>query len=87
MARPKAKVLLNQQTDSSPQFEVLAASAMYVVVYKNQPINVKKRYWTVRGETNKYHKVAFPSPAPARNLADKLNKSFNCEDFSVMKIF
>jgi hypothetical protein len=34
----------------------------------------------------KYKKVSFSNSGHALNLAEKLNKLFNCEDFSVYKL-
>jgi hypothetical protein len=34
----------------------------------------------------KYKKVSFSNAGHAFNLAEKLNKLFNCEDFSVYKL-
>ena len=42
--------------------------------------------WTTLVPTFTYKKVAFPSPAPANNLAEKLNQEFNTKDFTVRKI-
>ena len=34
----------------------------------------------------KYKKVSFSNAGHAHNLAEKLNKQFNCQDFSVFKL-
>lgn len=86
MARPKPQVLLTKQADVDLQFDILAAESLYMVVYKQQAFNFKKTYWNIKGPITKYHKVAFPSPAPAENLCKKLNQQFDCDDFTVRKI-
>jgi len=89
MARPKAEVIISKQVDVKNLIEIIAADAMYIVLYKNRAINIKKSYWSEDGKDlswiYKYHKVAFPNLAPARNLADRLNKEFNCTDFTVVE--
>ena len=86
MARPSAEVLLSTQLDDLIGLEVLSASALYTVLYKGQPINVKNKYWSSRGEFNKYTRTTYPSPKPAENLARRLNELFFCEDFTAKKI-
>ena len=86
MARPQATVLLDKTITQGLKFEILAADTMYIVLYKQEPFNFKKSYWSITGTTFKYHKVAFPNSAPAYNLADKLNTEFNCSDFSVRQV-
>lgn len=86
MARPQATILMKKQLSDYLSVEVLAASALYAVVYKSQPFNLKQRYWNARGELIKYPKTTFPNQAPADNLADKLNREFFTTDFTVVKI-
>jgi len=86
MSRPSAKILLSTQFSDHLSLEVLAATALYAVLYKSQPINLKQKYWNASGELIKYPKTAFPNQAPANNLAAKLNKEFFTEDFTVVKI-
>lgn len=86
MARPKAEVLLAQQIDDYTGIEVLAAPALYAVLYKDKPINVMNKYWNARGEFKKYVRACYPSVKPAENLAKKLNDMFFTTDFTVSKI-
>jgi hypothetical protein len=86
MARPGAEVLLTRQLDDLTGIEVLSATSLYTVLYKNQPINVKNKYWSSRGEFSKYTRTTYPSPKPAENLAKKLNELFFTADFTVAKI-
>jgi len=55
-------------------------------LYKLQPINIKQRYYCIRGPLNKYSKTVYPNLKPAQNLADKLNTEFNTTDFTVKKV-
>ena len=87
MARPKPQIILefiNKTTFDSEQ--VLLAEAIYSVFYKNKPINLRSVNMTNDNPINKYKKVSFGNPGHAFNLAEKLNKLFNCEDFSVYKL-
>ena len=86
MARPGAEILLSTQVDDLTGIEVLSAPALYTVLYKDQPINIRNKYWSARGEFNKYTRTTYPSAKPAENLAKKLNELFFCRDFTAKKI-
>lgn len=86
MPRPKPTILLTKELTDVLGIDVLAATNLYAVLYRSQPINLKQRYFCISGEINKYAKTVFTTAAPARNLADKLNRDFNTLDFSVRQI-
>jgi len=86
MARPGAEILLSTQLDDFTGCDILLAPGLWAVLYKQQPINLKTRYWGERGELKKYLKVVYPNAKPAENLAKKLNRDFFTDDFSVKKI-
>ena len=86
MARPPATILLSTQLDDFTGCDILSAQGLWAVLYRDQPINLKTRYWSERGELNKYLKVVYPNAAPAENLAKKLNQDFLTDEFSVRKI-
>ena len=86
MARPSAEILLSIQLDDFTGIDVLTAEGMYAVLYKEQPINLKTKYWTERGEVKKYLRTTYPNRSPADNLAAKLNKDFFTTEFTVVKI-
>jgi hypothetical protein len=86
MPRPTPTILLSKQYTEAQGMDVLAASNLYAVLYKLQPINVKQKYYCISGIINKYAKTVFPSLAPAENLAAKLNTEFNSTDFTVKKV-
>lgn len=85
MVRPKAPVLLREQNDSG-ETEVLMADAVWIVMYQNTAISVTRRTWTAHGQVIKYMRTNFSNPAHAYRLADKLNKMFDTEDFTVKEI-
>ena len=86
MARPNAKILLNKEYTEETGIDILAAPALYAVLYDLQPINIKQRYYCISGQTQKYNRSVFPSIKPAQNLADKLNTEFNTEMFTVKRV-
>ena len=87
MSRPKPKILLeyiNKKNYKSEQ--VLEAYAIWAVFYKGQPFNLKSANSLTSYPGPKYKKVSFSNPGHAHNLAKKLNQTFNCEDFEVVKL-
>ena len=87
MSRPKPQVLIeitNKQTYKTEQ--VLASEGVWAVFYENKPINLKTSNMLTQYPGPKYKKVSFSNSGHAFNLAEKLNKLFNCNDFSVFKL-
>jgi hypothetical protein len=87
MSRPRPTVLLeitNKKTYKTEQ--VLEAEAIWAVFYKDNPINLKTSSLVVQQLGPKYKKVSFSNSGHAINLAEKLNKMFNSNDFSVYKL-
>jgi len=87
MSRPKPNVLLeitNKKTYKTEQ--VLEADAIWAVFYKGLPVNLKTTSIVAQQLGPKYKKVSFSNRGHAFNLSDKLNKMFNCSDFSVFKL-
>jgi hypothetical protein len=87
MSRPKPKVLLEVTNKKSYKTEqVLEAEAIWAVFFKDQPVNLKTTSLVAQQIGPKYKKVSFSNSGHAFNLAEKLNKMFNCQDFSVYKL-
>lgn len=87
MSRPKPKVLLEITSKKTYKTEqVLEAEAIWAVFYKGQPVNLKTTSLVAQQVGPKYKKVSFSNSGHAFNLAEKLNKLFNCEDFAVYKL-
>jgi hypothetical protein len=84
MARPKPRVLLEHIDPNTLQLDqILEADAIWAVVYKDEPFNLK----TSSNQTGaKYKKSSFSNPGHAHNLATKLNSMFKCSDFAVIKL-
>jgi len=87
MSRPKPIVLLeniDKKTYKSDQ--VLKAEAIWAVFYQDEPFNLKSSNVLTNYPGPKYKKTSFSNPGHAHNLAKKLNDSFSCKDFSVVKM-
>ena len=87
MSRPKPTVLLeitNKKTYKTEQ--VLEADAIWAVFYQSKPVNLKTTSLVAQHLGPKYKKVSFSNRGHAFNLAEKLNKMFNCKDFAVFKL-
>lgn len=87
MSRPKPRVLLesiNKNTYKAEQ--VLDADAIYSVFYQGNPINLRTLHTLVSYPGPKYKKVSFSNPGHAFNLAQRLNKIFQTNEFNVVKL-
>jgi len=87
MSRPKPRVLLETTIKKTYKTEqVLEADAIWAVFYQDVPINLKTVSLIAQHAGPKYKKVSFSNAGHAHNLAEKLNKLFNSQDFSVYKL-
>ena len=87
MSRPKPTVLLEMTNKKSYKVEqVLEAEAIWAVFYQDKPVNLKTNSVVAQDLGPKYKKVSFSNAGHAHNLAEKLNKLFNCLDFSVYRL-
>lgn len=85
MARPKPNVLLEFTDKQFCSEQVLEADAIYAVLYKGLPINLKSFNSLVDSPGAKYKKTSFGNEAHCVNLAARLNKKFNTHEFTVVK--
>jgi len=87
MSRPKPNVILEITDKKTYKTEqVLEAEAIWAIFYKDKPVNLKTSSLVAQQIGPKYKKVSFSNSGHAFNLAEKLNKLFNCKDFSVYKL-
>jgi hypothetical protein len=87
MSRPKPKILLEYISKKTYKAEqILEADAIWAVFFKGEPFNLKSFNSLVNYPGPKYKKVSFSNPGHAHNLAKKLNLTFNCSDFQVVKL-
>lgn len=87
MARPKPKILMeytNPKTFRSEQ--ILKADAIYAVFYDGAPVNLRSLNSLVNYPGPKYKKVSFSNSGHAFNLAERLNKMFKTDKFTVVKL-
>ena len=85
MSRPKPTILLEKvDKDTYKADQILASAGIWSVFYKNGPINLKSCNLLVNYPGPKYKKVSFSNRGHAIHLAKKLNKKFNCDDFTVV---
>ena len=87
MARPKPTIIL-EHTDSQTyrSEQVLAADAIYAVFFQGSPINLRSLNSLINYPGPKYKKVSFSNSGHAFNLAQRLNKIFRTEEFTVVKL-
>jgi hypothetical protein len=86
MARPKPTILLEHVDKNYNSEQILEASAIYAVFYKGQPINLRTLSTLVNYPGPKYKKISFSNSGHAFNLAARLNKQFNTDDFTVVRL-
>lgn len=86
MARPKPTILLDYTDKSYNSEQILQADAIYAVFYQGKPINLRTLNSLVNYPGPKYKKVSFSNSGHAFNLSDRLNKLFNTNKFTVVKL-
>ena len=86
MARPRPSVLLEYTDQRFRSEQVLEADAIYAVFYKNKPVNLKSFNSLVDQPGAKYKKTSFSNPGHAFNLAERMNKKFSTDDFTVVRL-
>lgn len=86
MARPKPTILLDYTDKSYNSEQILQADAIYAVFYQGKPINLRTLNSLVNYPGPKYKKVSFSNSGHAFNLSDRLNKRFNTNKFTVVKL-
>jgi hypothetical protein len=85
MSRPKPTVLLTHNAGGKIE-QILAADAIYAVFHNGKPINIKNLAAHIDITGPKYKKSSFSNPGHAFNLAQRLNRSFGTDSFSVFKL-
>ena len=87
MSRPKPKVIIEHTNKETFKLEqILESEAIWAVFYQNKPFNLKSGSMISSYPGPKYKKVSFSNPGHARNLAKKLNKLFDTNEFAVYKL-
>jgi hypothetical protein len=87
MSRPKPTIILDFTDPKTYKSEqVLEAEAIYAVFLDGKPINLRSLNSLVNYPGPKYKKCSFSNAGHAFNLAEKLNKLFRIDRFSVYKL-
>ena len=87
MSSPKQEIILEYTNPKNYKAEqILKADAIYSVFHQGKPINLRSLNTLVNYPGPKYKKVSFSNSGHAYNLAERLNKKFNCKDFQVVKL-
>jgi len=87
MARPKPQIILDHTDPISQKSEqILEADAIYAVYYDAAPINLRTLNGMAPQQGPKYKKVSFSNAGHAFNLAERLNKQFETNRFSVFEL-
>ncbi len=87
MARPKPTIILEHVNSKNYKAEqILEAESIYAVFYQGRAINLRTLSHLISYPGPKYKKCSFSSSGHAFNLADRLNKLFKTDEFSVYKL-
>ena len=86
MARPKPTIIVEQVDRNYNTEQILEADAIYAVFYEGAPVNLRSLNTLVNYPGPKYKKVSFSNSGHAFNLADRLNRKFRTDKFTVIKL-
>ena len=86
MARPKPTIIVEQVDRNYNAEQILEADAIYAVFYEGAPVNLRSLNTLVNYPGPKYKKVSFSNSGHAFNLADRLNRKFRTDKFTVVKL-
>lgn len=85
MARPAATTLLTIDLEDEI-LDVLDCEGYWTIAYNGRPVSLRKTVYTALGLTKKYPRTGFNNHAHCANLAKKLNRQFNTNQFSCVEL-
>ena len=83
MARPPAKIIHITTFDDGITWEIMETEGQYTILYKGQPVCIRSSSTIRHGF--KYFKSTYPNEGSAIAQCRRLNKRFNCDDFTYIK--
>jgi len=84
MSRPKPDIIVSKTLEDGITWDIMPCDSQYTILYKGQVCGIRKSTgWTTQGF--KYLKSTYPNEGSARAQANRLNKRFNCADFTYVK--
>ena len=84
MARPTATIIHTKLFDDGITWEIMDTEGLYMLLYKGQPVSIRSS--SVIRQTFKYFKSTYPNEGSAKAQSLRLNKKFDCEDFTYVKL-
>lgn len=83
----KAKILLTHTDNKTYKVEeVVETKILYAVYYKDTPVNIRQSNSLISYPGPQYMRNCFSNIGHAYNLAERLNKMFNTNDFVVCSL-
>tara|TARA_B100000809_G_C15083796_1_gene510641 strand:- start:914 stop:1216 length:303 start_codon:yes stop_codon:yes gene_type:complete len=86
MARPKPNIIIEYTDRNYNSEQILEADAIFAVFYENKPVNLRSLNALVNYPGPKYKKISFSNSGHAFSLADRLNKKFDTNKFTVVRL-
>jgi hypothetical protein len=83
MARPTAKIIHTKLFDDGIIWEIMEAEGQYTLLYKGEHVCIRSS--SAIRQTFKYFKSTYPNEGSARAQCLRLNKKFDCDDFTYVK--
>ena len=85
MGRRMPPIYLNHIDDVLTDHQIIECNELWQLLYKGE-LFVYRETNLYRKCAVRYNRTTYPHRAPAENMRDKLNKRFNCTDFTVKQI-
>ena len=85
MTRPSAKILNHTAIGRTHwDFTIKAADVTWCIYYRGEPFNLVKSHRYRPDISPKYMRTTWSNWRSAQRLCDRLNRYFDCEDFTVV---